>query len=190
MASLHDESLFVTQFLLTAAILTLCIYELIHNGQTSVYLPIITVIIGYWLPSPSLAKPTTNTTAIVTSTQPASSTASTSTSVTTNLDNIIISEIPFISSELNKIKNIVAPTHSNINLSHSSTVEDFVNLLPKISSFVENINKSAATSNVSASSSNLQTLYFNRTYSNVSLESPNVMSISDINNLHNHDNIV
>ena len=58
MIVLHQEAVIVTQIVLTFSIVTFCIVQLTRSQPTSVYVPFLTGIVGYWLPSPKLANTT------------------------------------------------------------------------------------------------------------------------------------
>lgn len=51
-----DLGFFVVQVLVSIIVLSFCLYEIVINNSnatiTSIYLPVITAILGYWLPSP------------------------------------------------------------------------------------------------------------------------------------------
>lgn len=56
----HEASLFCVQSTISITVLVFCIYQLIDRRDPGVYLPVLTGILGYWLPSPNSRKPTTN----------------------------------------------------------------------------------------------------------------------------------
>jgi hypothetical protein len=56
----HEVSLFCVQSTISITVMVFCIYQLIDRRDPGVYLPVLTGILGYWLPSPSSRKPTTN----------------------------------------------------------------------------------------------------------------------------------
>ena len=57
-----NHGLFLSQFFISSASLGFLMYMLINGGDPGIYLPILTTIVGVWVPSPtSLNKQTTPT---------------------------------------------------------------------------------------------------------------------------------
>jgi hypothetical protein len=67
----HYDKIFLTQISFSAVTVGFCITMIAINPTpttTSVFLPILTSVIGVWLPSPSSSKPTENKNVFITET--------------------------------------------------------------------------------------------------------------------------